>query len=324
MRSGSRAATVRPPAAKAVAAREPKTGGDIVNKIRGQGGAEAPPRRQRRKRVGGRLRRPDLKDMPGVVVAYRGLSPYNGRPILAVVYCVKYTSGDTKLGDMCQLAIYVDGMSPAEAARTGEDVAVCDACPLRPSPGGHGICYVVLPSHIRRPWEMSCGKPADLAAACEAIGRAGVPFRLGSYGNASAMPLGVVEVLVAAAKSDHTSARHTGYIRDWDRADQRFSKYVMASVLSPEERVRAKALGYRTFRIKGPDEPVGQGEILCPASLAKGRVTCASCLLCSGTDGRGTMDIAIDIHGSGNKDRKYFELREKIARREAELTKPGN
>ena len=73
----------------------------------------------------------------------------------------------------------------------------------------------------------------------------------------------------------------------------------MASVHSETARSKARALGFRTFRILDSVEDIGEGEILCPASKEAGeRVQCADCNLCNGSRGSEDKrkDIAIVAH----------------------------
>lgn len=73
----------------------------------------------------------------------------------------------------------------------------------------------------------------------------------------------------------------------------------MASADSEADRVIAKAMGYRTFRVRTAAEPVQAGEFICPASEEAGkRKTCETCGACSGGVNSRKADPAIIVHGS--------------------------
>jgi len=70
----------------------------------------------------------------------------------------------------------------------------------------------------------------------------------------------------------------------------------MASVDTPAERVEAEAMGWRTFRVRLPDEALLPHEAICPASAEAGhKLTCEKCMACDGANGRRGR-IAIVVH----------------------------
>ena len=88
----------------------------------------------------------------------------------------------------------------------------------------------------------------------------------------------------------------------------------MASVETVVQYREAKRLGYRTFRVKAPHEPVLPTEIVCPASEEAGRkVTCSDCRLCGGSSVK-AKDIVINAHGRGAKKNKFkgIEIRQAV------------
>ena len=125
---------------------------------------------------------------------------------------------------------------------------------------------------------------------------AGKLVRLGSYGDPAAVPFAVWQALLARV------AGHTGYTHQW-RVFPEFDAWVMASCDSSAERVMARALGFRTFRVAPFDSWVRErGEVLCPASAEAGkRTTCAACKACGGTSAKARADIVIPAHGGGRK-----------------------
>lgn len=241
------------------------------------------------------------------MVAYRGPSLYNGEEIRVVAFSLKYSSGNRKTGDMMAVSIILDGVKPTRALKTGQSVAVCGDCPHRKL----STCYVPLLHYGDKPW-LESSMDADISAASKAISQVaqqGVPLRVGAYGNISAAPFAVVEKLVEATRV-RGLLQHTSYISDWQTADPRHARYSMASVQTPMQREAAKALGYRTYRCRLPEESVLDGEVSCPAGKRRKdghKVTCADCKWCSGTEGRGKMDVVVEFSGSANQVEKYRE-----------------
>jgi hypothetical protein len=120
---------------------------------------------------------------------------------------------------------------------------------------------------------------ADLDTAADRI--AGRMVRLGAYGDPAAVPYAVWQALLARV------AGHTGYTHQW-RAFPEFSAWIMASCDSSADRVMARVLGFRTFRVApAADWTREAGEILCPASAEAGRKTKA----CGGTRAKARADV---------------------------------
>lgn len=110
------------------------------------------------------------------------------------------------------------------------------------------------------------------------------------------MPTYVIEEVISRAQG------WTGYTHLWRTCDPKLTRYLMASVDSEHEARMARAMGWKTFRVKGEGQLTNYGEITCPASEEMGfRTTCFRCGMC---DGRKT-DIAITVHGTG---KKHFKL----------------
>jgi hypothetical protein len=73
----------------------------------------------------------------------------------------------------------------------------------------------------------------------------------------------------------------------------------MASCETVADRQLALQLGYRTFRVRLPEQPLEAGEFLCPASQEGGeRLTCAQCLACSGVKGGQNASPCVIVHES--------------------------
>ena len=235
---------------------------------------------------------------PSGYIVYRGPSLINGEPIVVVAIT---KSTNSKTGDMVQTYILADtGLSPVESAKLLLDAAVCGDCKSRRGLGGS--CYVnlgqgpravydgvlrgIYPAHT----ELS-GSTALEEASWEARRRM---VRLGTYGDPAAVPAAVWRGLL------HFAEGWTGYTHQWRNAlGLAVRDYCMASADTPAERDLARSLGFRTFRVRTPDQPAMSGEFQCPAAAESGkRKTCADCGACNGGVASRKADPVIVVHGS--------------------------
>jgi len=239
--------------------------------------------------------------MPANFVFYRGPSMIDGAPIIAIATMPR---SNRKTGDMIQTWIMRADVNPIDAARRGLDASICGACVHRGKHDANGnripstrSCYVRLDTAPLNVWSTE-GRgryddlTADLTIAADRV--SGRLVRLGSYGDPAAVPYAVWDTLLSRA------AGHTGYTHQW-RAFPEFAQWVMASCDSSADRVFARTLGYRTFRVAAAAtwsrEP---GEILCPASEEAGKKTvCAACKACGGNNAKARADVMIPAHGGG-------------------------
>jgi hypothetical protein len=234
--------------------------------------------------------------VPSGFEVYRGPSIIDGAPIVAIM---TLESQNTKTGNMAQLWILPAEVSPSVAVHTGADASVCGACPLRGAivdgRNRDRVCYVKTfqaPRSVWESWRRGNYPAARIADVMRTIGDR--PVRIGAYGDPAAVPLRLIRAIA------ETAARHTGYTHDW-RARPDLAPFVMASADTADDRAAARAAGFRTFRSRGVDDPIGPGEITCPASDEAGkRTSCARCGLCNGSRGADDRraDIAILIHGA--------------------------
>ncbi|MEG1912973.1 MAG: hypothetical protein RR091_10835 [Cloacibacillus sp.] len=116
---------------------------------------------------------------------------------------------------MTQLWIMSADAAPNEALKTGADIAVCGACPLRGK-----TCYVEIGKAPRSVWLAgNSGKYRTLANAKEAqrllIGLK--PMRLGAYGDPAALPEAVIKEL-----ADLSHGNYTGYTHQWRDPENRW------------------------------------------------------------------------------------------------------
>ena len=233
---------------------------------------------------------PKAKKPSGYVI-YRGASMLDGAPIVVVALT---NSTNAKTGNMVQTYILVDnGRSPIDNARSLADVSICGDCKHRTGTGG--ACYVNLGQGARAVAAaiVSGNYPADILAAQSAA--AGRMVRLGTYGDPAAVPANIWRTLLAKAEG------HTGYSHQWQtgKAGADIMALCMASADNAAERAAAKALGYRTFRVRAENEAAEAGEFICPASAEGGRrKLCGECGACDGGLNSRRADPVIIAHGT--------------------------
>ena len=210
------------------------------------------------------------------VEIWRGPSPVDGSPIVAIVTNLDLPSENRKTGDMAQLYILRADMSPVRSATDGYDAATCGNCPLRPSVSDGVRCYVNTGwIGAWRSWQSGKVPIRAPREVGEYLRSVGLELREGAYGDPAMLPQSVRDDLHLNGKVNGTS-----YTHQWSEAwaDQRGKAYSMASVQSLDEKRAANALGWRTYRVTDGDlEP---DEILCPELTRN--ASCKNCKLCSG------------------------------------------
>lgn len=212
-------------------------------------------------------------------------------------------SSNRKTGDMVQIWILRNDMSPVEAVRDGQDSAICGDCKLRDPDGGWGerTCYVNVaqgPNAVYRAYKAGRYDYLPQSRYPEVFdGRA---VRFGAYGDPVHIPLGIVRYVCFFAR------RWTGYTHQWGKPYYGpYREYFMASVDSELEYWQAHLDGWRCFRVRPDGALLIPGEIMCPASDECGhKTTCERCGLCNGKRARldGRKDIAIVVHGIGKRN----------------------
>lgn len=243
------------------------------------------------------------------VVFYEGPSAIDGRPIVAIA-----TTGtrNKKTGPLVQTWILRADVSPVNAINTGADSSVCGSCPLRgiianstrvkrKKVNRFRSCYVRVGQAPNEIWKAyRRGAYPTLDALSPAMRRAlrNSLLRRGSYGDPVAVPRAAWDALAELVKP----GKHPGYTHQWDSpAAAGWQTDLMASVQTLDERARAVAAGWRTFRIVKSVDELQDGEILCPASPEAGSTkTCEQCGACNGRrDSRDLRhSVAIPGHGS--------------------------
>ena len=227
-------------------------------------------------------------------VFFRGPSPIDGAPIVAIA---TLESRNFKTGDMVQTWILREDIAPLDAIKSGADRSICGNCRHR------GItCYVDVaraPSMVFDAYHR--GQYIDLSDDPETVAMliAQRIVRMGAYGDPAMVPIKQWRMLLAG------SAGRTGYTHAWRRMwAQALKPYVMASVDSVKEQDIARAMGWRTFRVRTESEGLQVNEFACPASPEGGlRKQCITCKACDGADRPGKASATIIVHGSM---KKYF------------------
>ena len=247
--------------------------------------------------------------MSNGIVLYRGPSALDGAPIIVIATGLAKNSANGKTGSLIQTWIVREDISPVDAIHSGEDSSICGACPHRGRvENGRNVgrsCYVQIFQAPRNVWQSFHKGLYPVVSADEARALlAGKRVRLGAYGDPAAVPFEVWETVLGETEA------HTGYSHQWRTCDSRFARFVMASCDSPSDYVEAKALGYRTFRVRTAGETLNSREIVCPASKEAGvKTNCAACVACGGNEAKARVDIAIIAHGTAGIRNSYATLR---------------
>jgi hypothetical protein len=238
------------------------------------------------------------------VILYRGPSMLDGKPIIVIATGLDKArkSSNGKTGAMVQTWIMREDISPKDAVNSGNDASVCGDCMHRGvvvnGKNKGRSCYVTIWQAPRNVWQSY--HRGIYSAQWDSNTFAGLLVRLGSYGDPAAVPFWVWEKALAQ------SAGHTGYTHQWRRAPE-LAAYCMASCDSEGDRVQAKFLGFRTFRVRPLDEPSLPREVTCGASKEMGyRTACDKCKACGGTSAKAKADIVISVHGAKALQNNYM------------------
>jgi hypothetical protein len=239
-------------------------------------------------------------------ILYRGPSEIDGKPIVVAVVGLETGGSNSKTGSMAQVYILPDGINPIKAIHTGDDHSVCGTCIHRgrividPKTGLRKnvdrTCYVTMFRGPRVVYDgLQRGLYPDVPLSRARRLLAHLRMRVGAYGDPGAVPMSIWDVALDRV------AELNSYTHLWKQFPM-LSAFCMASVDTEEEREEAKALGFRTYRVRCTDDPVLKGEGQCPASNELGKaVQCAQCMLCGGARTNAKADITIIAHGVGAK-----------------------
>ena len=220
---------------------------------------------------------------PSGVILYQGPSVLDGQPIINIA---TFKSSNSGTGNMIQTWIMRSDVNPVEATKTGDDVSVCGNCPHRWYNGG--ACYVNVgqaPNGVFKAFHRGVYPHYEPHHNHLFEGRS---IRLGAYGDPAASPYEIWRALIALCRM-HTGYTHQIRHRNFD---SRIERLCMVSADTPTQAIRFIDEGRNTFRVKRPEQPLLDGEQLCPKQLGN---KCLDCMLCSGIS---RANIAIDVHGS--------------------------
>ncbi len=124
----------------------------------------------------------------------------------------------------------------------------------------------------------------------------GLGLRLGAYGDPALAPLSAWMPLIKASKFV------VGYTHQWRTCDQRWKHYCQASVETVQGARTAHKMGWSTFRIRIPGEPLIKGETVC-INQTNNFIKCNTCRLCNGH-----KNIVADLHGAAFKVNHFKQL----------------
>lgn len=215
-------------------------------------------------------------------------SPIDGR------FCVAILTPETtnrKTGNMMQVWILRQDISPVHAVNIGEDLSICGNCPHRKDPEtGNRTCYVNVGQAPNSVWKAyHRGRYKDGMDWNERHHLEGRFIRWGAYGDPSVINVQIFNAINSLAKG------HTGYTHQWQEPwAQVYKKNFMASVDNYTEQKLAAAHGWKTFQVV-PENVAGAG-MRCPATV-NDKSKCLTCHLCDGD----RADIWVPVHGSGKK-----------------------
>lgn len=221
-------------------------------------------------------------------------STIDGAPCIAV-----WTLGstNTKTGSMVQVWFLRRDVEPTEAIETGADGSICGDCPLKRS-----LCYVTVfraPLAIWRAYKRGSYVKLDLGNPRHVADLRSAPIRFGAYGEPASLPWWWWRDFFWLAVKPRA---WTGYTHRW-RESPEYRAILMASVETAIDAREAQRAGWRTFRIRRPDQETEPGEFACPASEEAGhRLQCIDCKACDGLKMREMTpraNVAIVAHGSG-------------------------
>ena len=252
---------------------------------------------------------------PSGLIIYEGPSLINCEPIVAIANCFSRSENRKTGKHTIQTWILPRFTAPTIARNTREDRSVCGDCKHRE----WSTCYVNLghgPFGVFHAYHRGTYKPLNTEFMKMFKGKV---LRMGSYGDPTAIPYDIWDMLAKASKGV------IGYTHQWKTCDQRFNKVCMASVDSEDEAKQANMMNWRTFRTMIEGEALLPGEYHCPAANESGhKTTCDKCLSCGGTSSKTSRNPVIIVHGRSSQ--RYVAIIEAIRRhkKRSHLVVPGN
>lgn len=241
------------------------------------------------------------------IILWRGQSPINFEPIVVIAVM---QSDNRKTGNMVQVYILREDISPLKAVMSGEDFSVCGNCPHRggvkwESDGPHNrgrTCYVEVDKGPFAVWkQFKAGKYVDYQPSHLELFR-GRKVRWGAYGDPALIPEDILLDITAA------SAGHTGYTHQHNRfigQSDTAKRLFMASCETKEQAQELWARGYRTFRVGRDEQDLLPQERLCLNYTHQ--ISCEDCGLCDGNIKNKRANIVIPVHGSKGKTKAFIQ-----------------
>jgi hypothetical protein len=248
------------------------------------------------------------------VILWEGASKLDGAPVVLIATKIGKASANGKTGDMVQTYILRSDMHPMEALANGADASICGDCKHRPREVVRyhkgamfrdrvRTCYVEVAKSVASVYgAFTRGRYAragiDFDKALIPALFEGLAFRLGTYGDPTAAPFQVWRLATLRVRTK------TGYSHQWrNPAFSAFKTLCMASADTESEMREAHAMGWRTFRVRGAEEPVFKGlETICPASAEAGfKTSCDKCSACGGLEAKAKVSMVIIAHGATAK-----------------------
>jgi hypothetical protein len=235
---------------------------------------------------------------PNGIVLYHGPSMLDGKPIIVIATGLRVGSTNGKTGKMVQIWIMPADVSPVDAIHSGVDATVCGDCRHRGVViDGRNVgrsCYVNVwqaPRNVWDSWHRKKLYPTITPQEAAELFR-NREVRLGAYGDPAAVPILLWDIWLMHV------AMLNGYTHQWRRFPQ-LKRYCMASCDSGEERIEAVRAGWRTFRVRGTDDPLMKGEFNCPMSKEAGyKLPCIDCKSCGGLSAKNKASPTIIVHGT--------------------------
>lgn len=231
------------------------------------------------------------------IVIYKGKSQlqasnFSKKDIVVIATGMQKKSKNPKTGNMKQVFILREDISPVRSWINRKDFCVCGDCKHKKNQ----TCYVnrfQAPNNVFRAYKRN---------RYDSLNKDNIKLfdgsyvRFGSFGEPVSVPINVFKKILPRIKG------FTAYTHQWKNPKfQEYKQFCMASVDSVKEYNEAKKLGWRTFRVRTDDMEVLNNEIICPASdEGHKKTTCEKCNLCCGNTKK-AKDIVIISHGRMKK-----------------------
>jgi len=212
------------------------------------------------------------------------------------VQIITFASANKKTGNMAQVWILNKDIDPVAALKNGASKKICFDCTHLKN----GTCYVNVgqaPQAVYKAYKAGKYEPLDLDMLKAMIKWKAVRF--GAYGEPILIPLHLVKFIAKHARG------FTGYTHQWQNLQYlEYNAYFMASADNEIQVLKAHQMGYRTFRVKGEEQPNLNSEIDCPNTRTG--VQCRDCTLCDGLGKHGNgKSITAVVHGTKGKINKF-------------------